>query len=315
MPELRQDKPHSNIVEGTHRALVPCSMKDTTMKTKQTLRLSGRLSFSSVALYISLMTGVLTFFLSLTASSGQAQPPPGHPSAVSLNLEPNTNRFGNDYRDITMDIPDPALCRTECEKDPKCRAFTYVKPGVQGPKARCWLKDRVPVPTANSCCVSGVKTDQIAEPRREAAPVSGALSAEQRRLMSRFGYPDSFVIIFSKDDPSRPEKRMKYEIWRYYDKFTGFFFLDGRFAGTENLEKLPEGSIIPRYRPDSFHEGMKPEDLSALFRGISQSRVKVVPELLEEADVYSYEQILIGFQKNRLIYVESVPLIRGGVNE
>jgi len=40
-----------------------------------------------------------------------------------------------------------------------------------------------------------------------------------------------------------------------------------------------------------------------------------VPELLEEADVYSYEQILIGFQKNRLIYVESVPLIRGEVNE
>ena len=285
------------------------------MKTKKILRLSRRLSFSSVTLYISLMTWALTFFLILTASSGQAQPPPGPPSAYSLNLEPNTNRFGNDYRNITMDVPDPDLCRTECEKDPKCRAFTYVKPGIQGPKARCWLKDRVPAASANSCCVSGVKTDQVAEPRREAAPVSGALSAEQRRLMSRFGYPDSFVIIFSKDDPSRPEKRMKYEIWRYYDKFTGFFFLDGRFAGTENLEKLPEGSIVPRYRPDSFHEGMKPEDLSALFRGISQSRVKVVPELLEEADVYSYEQILIGFQKNRLIYVESVPLIRGEVNE
>jgi hypothetical protein len=286
------------------------------MKTKQILRLSRRLSFSSVALYISLMAGALTFFLTPTALSGQVQPSPGAPSTSSLSLEPNTNRYGNDYRNIIMDIPDPELCRSECEKDPKCRAFTYVKPGVQGPKARCWLKDRVPAPSANSSCISGVKTEQLAEPhRREPSSVSGALSEEQRRLMSRFGYPDSFVIIFSNDDPSRPERRMKYEIWRYYDKFTGFFFLDGRFAGSENLEKLPEGSIIPRYRPDSFHEGMKPEDLSVLFRGISQSRVKVVPELLEEADVYSYEQILIGFQKNRLIYVESVPLIRGEVNE
>jgi len=125
------------------------------MKMKKILRLSKRLSFSSVTLYISLMTWALTFFLILTASSGQAQSPPGPPSAYSLNLEPNTNRFGNDYRNITMDVPDPDLCRTECEKDPKCRAFTYVKPGIQGPKARCWLKDRVPAASANSCCVSG----------------------------------------------------------------------------------------------------------------------------------------------------------------
>ena len=31
-------------------------------------------------------------------------------------------------------------CETACEDDTKCAAWTYVKPGVQGPHARCYLK-------------------------------------------------------------------------------------------------------------------------------------------------------------------------------
>jgi hypothetical protein len=41
--------------------------------------------------------------------------------------------------------------------DPQCAAFTYVNPGVQGPNARCWLKNQVPPPVAAACCVSGAK--------------------------------------------------------------------------------------------------------------------------------------------------------------
>jgi hypothetical protein len=33
-----------------------------------------------------------------------------------------------------------------------------VQPGVQGPNARCWLKNSVPPPVASNCCVSGVTT-------------------------------------------------------------------------------------------------------------------------------------------------------------
>ena len=41
--------------------------------------------------------------------------------------------------------------------EPGCVAFTYVNPGVQGPRARCWLKGAVPAPVPDACCVSGVK--------------------------------------------------------------------------------------------------------------------------------------------------------------
>jgi hypothetical protein len=73
------------------------------------------------------------------------------------NLEYDTNRPGADYRNFELAQADPAICRNECANDSTCRAFTYVKPGVQGAKARCWLKSDVPNASANNCCVSGVK--------------------------------------------------------------------------------------------------------------------------------------------------------------
>lgn len=49
-------------------------------------------------------------------------------------------------------------CRDTCKKNSQCRAWTYVRPGVQGDRAVCWLKTSAPAQgTANTCCFSGVK--------------------------------------------------------------------------------------------------------------------------------------------------------------
>jgi len=69
----------------------------------------------------------------------------------------DTDRPGNNYRNFDLPQPDPNLCLEACQKDPRCKAFTYVKPGVQGPKARCWLKDAVSPEKPSGCCISGVK--------------------------------------------------------------------------------------------------------------------------------------------------------------
>jgi hypothetical protein len=74
-----------------------------------------------------------------------------------VSMESNTNRRGQDYRNFDLAQPRPELCQSECAGDAKCKAYTYVKPGLQGPKARCWLKSAVPNPQGDSCCVSGVK--------------------------------------------------------------------------------------------------------------------------------------------------------------
>ena len=76
----------------------------------------------------------------------------------AILMEPGVDRPGQDLRP-GFDLPaaDPGLCIKACQEDAACQAFTYVKPGVQGPSARCWLKGGVPPAVKNDCCVSGVR--------------------------------------------------------------------------------------------------------------------------------------------------------------
>jgi PAN domain len=80
-------------------------------------------------------------------------------SALLQAQEAGVNRPGGDYRSIELPSADPALCRRACDDEARCRAYTYVKPGVQGPSALCWLKSEVPPAVPDDCCASGVKAD------------------------------------------------------------------------------------------------------------------------------------------------------------
>jgi hypothetical protein len=79
-------------------------------------------------------------------------------NAASRQIEMNTDRPGSDYRNFDLSTGSHESCRVACRGDARCKAYTYVKPGVQGPKARCYLKDAIPESRANDCCVSGVRT-------------------------------------------------------------------------------------------------------------------------------------------------------------
>ena len=84
--------------------------------------------------------------------------PPGEMahSGGSGGLEYDTNRMGSDYRNFELDSG-PSTCQDACMREPACRSFTWVKAGVQGRRAHCWLKDSAPGPSRNTDCVSGVK--------------------------------------------------------------------------------------------------------------------------------------------------------------
>jgi len=91
---------------------------------------------------------------------GPDKPQPGCTGEVecrALGMEFNTDRQGLDYRDFDLTQSDPAPCQSSCNADGRCRAWTYVRPGVQGPQARCWLKHTVPAGHSSQCCISGVK--------------------------------------------------------------------------------------------------------------------------------------------------------------
>jgi len=67
------------------------------------------------------------------------------------------DRVGGDYKSMEI-APDPTglACKAACEADPRCRAWSYQRPGYGGPAARCFLKDKVTTPRHRPCCVSGV---------------------------------------------------------------------------------------------------------------------------------------------------------------
>jgi hypothetical protein len=75
--------------------------------------------------------------------------------------EMNIDRPGMNLENFNLPSPDPKLCQNACQQKTACKAWTYVKPGIQGQSARCWLKSGVPAPLQNNCCVSGVMTSQV----------------------------------------------------------------------------------------------------------------------------------------------------------
>ena len=116
----------------------------------------------------------------LTAGCTIVQPAgtPAYVSSGTAALEVNVDRPGSDYRSFDVASARPEECRDTCLVEPQCVAFTYVTPGVQGPSARCWLKNAVPQALANTCCVSGVKSAPPAQPAQPAGWVGTPPPAE-----------------------------------------------------------------------------------------------------------------------------------------
>jgi hypothetical protein len=77
------------------------------------------------------------------------------PATAQGSFEPNVDRQGSDY--YNFDIRGgPHECQAACARDRQCTAWTFVHRDVQGPSQRCWLKNNIPPPSGDTCCVSGV---------------------------------------------------------------------------------------------------------------------------------------------------------------
>jgi PAN domain len=46
-------------------------------------------------------------------------------------------------------------CAAACRQNGRCNAWTWVKPGYQGPAAVCYLKNPTPRARGAACCISG----------------------------------------------------------------------------------------------------------------------------------------------------------------
>ncbi len=80
-----------------------------------------------------------------------------HEAMNICGMEWNTDRPGSDFKFFALSIDDPNICRNACMNEAGCRAWTYVRPNIQGPNPMCWLKNSIPKAVKNKNCLSGVK--------------------------------------------------------------------------------------------------------------------------------------------------------------
>jgi hypothetical protein len=85
-------------------------------------------------------------------------------AAGAARADVGFDRPGNDYDKFTVKSGDPADCSMRCEREARCRAWSFAYPRTQQVEAVCWLKNRVPPRVQNQCCVSGVRGAGVNEP-------------------------------------------------------------------------------------------------------------------------------------------------------
>jgi len=85
----------------------------------------------------------------------------GEPAAAQIGYD----RPGGDYRSFSIRSGDPAICAARCERDRRCRAWTFSYPRTERNAATCWLKNRVTPLVENTCCISGIRGARLAAPK------------------------------------------------------------------------------------------------------------------------------------------------------
>jgi hypothetical protein len=89
--------------------------------------------------------------------------------AMPSHAQTGFDRPGGDYGRFIVSSGDPEVCSARCDRDARCRAWTFSYPGTTAlggsTAATCWLKSQVKPLIENRCCASGVKGAALLELR------------------------------------------------------------------------------------------------------------------------------------------------------
>ena len=232
--------------------------------------------------------------------------------APSGNMDNETNLGGSDYRGFDLPWPDPDLCANTCGEESQCKAWTFVKSGYQGNRARCWLKGTVPRPDVNACCISGIKQEvvDVDNDYQTFSSEAGVIikettTASMEDTLVSFGLPDNFSKMLVAANETEGGQSVALEVWDFNGGNRAHVFLDGELQGVAELP-TSKASRCPstQHDPRSLQLGM------SIFEAGNVLGIDMAVQLLREADLDGYEIIAIdglvlGFDKERLVYADT----------
>jgi len=138
------------------------------------------------------------------------------------------------------------------------------------------------------------------------------LSADQKQVVEEFGPPESFRLIVSKETLNGKKKVVRIEVWNYYRLKSRVTFIDGKYEKDEEIEDVPDWTLLPIiYRPEQFANEMSLEEVKKKIIGDRHyEKLDVPADILPgtRLTVIGFEQIMMGFDHGKLVYVETVPL-------
>ena len=130
-------------------------------------------------------------------------------------------------------------------------------------------------------------------------PLTYRLSEDQRAVIDKHGFPDSFVILYV--DGSRQETWFYFEDGIVIDYLGGIELQQGYDA---NMTDYDAGKTV--YTPDDFVFGMTPGAALSAAGVDSFVTDPLEDELVEDGVLYFGEGIVLGFVDDELYYVETI---------
>lgn len=85
--------------------------------------------------------------------------------ASATHAQVGFDRPGGDYSVTAIRSGDPAACAVRCDRDNRCRAWSFSYPRTLARDAMCRLKGEVRPVKEDSCCVSGIRGAALLEPK------------------------------------------------------------------------------------------------------------------------------------------------------
>src|SRR3954449_743773 len=93
-------------------------------------------------------------------------------ASAPVHAQSGYDRPGGDYSNFPVRSGDPAACAARCEREGRCRAWSFSYPNTVAPTAMCWLKSQVTTRVAQECCVSGVKGAAVLDKKSDTVEFS-----------------------------------------------------------------------------------------------------------------------------------------------